>query len=1320
VLGSDEPGDSTGGSFYQPQDVAVNSTGVGGVAPGTFYVADGFNHRVQRFSPSGAFERAWGADVDLPAGGTDLEVCTVAANCKAGEPGGGNGATAGNGGLSYAAGVAVDGDTGNVYVTSLHAAQIDVYDADGTFLRAFGFDVVAGNAEFGYEVCVQAAGDVCQTGAQGTDTGQIGDGGGRLAITPSDGNPSTGRLYMAQFGLNGRIEVYDLDGANPSNFGSGTFMPDPSFGFFYSPRDIAVDAGIVYVDDKRFTPGGSEGERNEIKRYDVDSGTFLAPIDVTALASDIDSSQITMGLDIDPDSGNLLVARNDPEAGIVEIADPATAPAFADRHVAASFLDGVAVNPVSDEIIAVAQGKGILVFNDGPTPADATIGGVTDVGATGATLNAFVDSTVGGLPTDYRLQVSRNGVDWTTVANGTVAADDSETITAPIDRLLPNTLYRVRMLANRTLGNPDLVSAEVTFLTDAVKPEIGTSGADSIEETSVRLFGYVNPNSTPTSYRFEWGTASGSYPNRVPVPNESLGSGPTPVLAADEITGLQPGTTYYYRLVATSATEGTTTGPQRSVATRSAPLAARGVELVSPAVKSASGLVGSYLSSVEQISQIAEDGESVFYNLSHGLPDSTAGGDIRYMATRGEAGWSSVQMTPKLTVQSQPGFTGVYAGRYQYLAPDLSCGVLKSTQPLTPDASTAVLDRNGSNLFRRNNDGSYDLLAPEPSNAATLTLDNPATYVDLGYGVRGGSPDCRRVVFETPYRFDGANDSGLYISKDGAIESVGVLPDGSSAINVGVGSNWAGDDGTGWRSVSEDASHVYFTADSDDGSLGADGGPTRELYLWRDGEQTVKVSASETATANERAFYQAAATDGSRVAFLANYGLTADSSTGPVATNCLPDNLPRPCALYVYDVESGDLTDISASDDPTNTNGATVAGVFGASEDLSRVYFAAQGQLVAGKGRTYADNVAEAAYNVYLSDDGELTYIASVKSADVPSVGLSNLTTVVSATGGSWSVQVNPSGSTFLFVSRDNVVGYDSGGVGELYRYSVDTDETICLSCRRDGSQALPTLQLSPFQIQGHPLNPNRARMLSDDGRRAVFKLADALTPDAVDGNENFYLWDDGTLRLLYTEPTELNLNGEEMANLVGIDTSGDNIFLNTSSGLVPNDIDGVKDMYAFRVGGGFPVPPAPPVPCDPLADGCQDGGAGSVDTDTKTSSGGGNADVGERATLAIAGLSAKARRRAARSGTLALSVRTSSTGRLSLSVRAKLGRRTSQVGSVTQRVRKAGTVKVRLKLSLAARKRLRAGRRLRLTLVVSQPGARSLSRSVLLPGAGS
>ncbi len=128
-----------GNATTSPTGLAVNNT------TGDIYVADGNLNRVQRLSSSGAFISAWGKDViqSLAPGdtGTGFEVCTVAANCKAGTTGGLGGQ------LNFVAGIAVDQATGNVYVTEQNNRRISVFTAAGAFVRTFGKDVVASGSQ---------------------------------------------------------------------------------------------------------------------------------------------------------------------------------------------------------------------------------------------------------------------------------------------------------------------------------------------------------------------------------------------------------------------------------------------------------------------------------------------------------------------------------------------------------------------------------------------------------------------------------------------------------------------------------------------------------------------------------------------------------------------------------------------------------------------------------------------------------------------------------------------------------------------------------------------------------------------------------------------------------------------------------------------------------------------------------------------------------------------------------------------------------------------------------------------------------------------
>ncbi len=109
-------------------------------------------------------------------------------------------------------------------------------------------------------------------------------------------------------------------------------------------------------------------------------------------------------------------------------------------------------------------------------------------------------------------------------------------------------------------------------------PTVTTGTPTGIATPNATLVGFVNPNGLDTKYFFEYGTTTsyGSY-----TPTEDAGSGTGIVQEDEPISGLAPGTTYYFRIVASSATGESfggpvvfTTQPPQSVTTT----AASGVE----------------------------------------------------------------------------------------------------------------------------------------------------------------------------------------------------------------------------------------------------------------------------------------------------------------------------------------------------------------------------------------------------------------------------------------------------------------------------------------------------------------------------------------------------------------------------------------------------------------------------------------------------------------------------------------------------------------------------------------------------------------------
>jgi sugar lactone lactonase YvrE len=213
---------TAGGQFNGPRHVAID-------AAGAVYVADYFNHRIQKFDADGNFLLAWGWDVVSGNGNYGFEVCTQANTCKAGIGGGGKGQ------FYNPYGIAVD-PVGNIYVSDRSNHRIQKFDAAGTFLLAWGWDVVSDNGNTVFEVCTPS--DTCKAGVSGTGNGQY-NGPFGLAF---DG---AGNLYVGE-DTNHRIQKTDATGGYLRQWGSRGTEP----GKFNTPSGIAVGpTGAVYVAD---------------------------------------------------------------------------------------------------------------------------------------------------------------------------------------------------------------------------------------------------------------------------------------------------------------------------------------------------------------------------------------------------------------------------------------------------------------------------------------------------------------------------------------------------------------------------------------------------------------------------------------------------------------------------------------------------------------------------------------------------------------------------------------------------------------------------------------------------------------------------------------------------------------------------------------------------------------------------------------------------------------------------------------------------------------------------------------------------------------
>lgn len=161
-------------------------------------------------------------------------------------------------------------------------------------------------------------------------------------------------------------------------------------------------------------------------------------------------------------------------------------------------------------------------------------------------------------------------------------SNSNEPISVSLTGLTPNTTYHYQLVATAANegGSTAAESPVETFTTPkATPPWVSTDPATQIESTSATLAGSVTPPGAPTTYHFEY-VAAGEYDPQAPDPYSAGGVAPEPEASAGsgtgaeqetvDLTGLQPGTTYHYRIVATATNLVPSTvaaGPDQTFAT---------------------------------------------------------------------------------------------------------------------------------------------------------------------------------------------------------------------------------------------------------------------------------------------------------------------------------------------------------------------------------------------------------------------------------------------------------------------------------------------------------------------------------------------------------------------------------------------------------------------------------------------------------------------------------------------------------------------------------------------------------------------------------
>ncbi len=191
----------------------------------------------------------------------------------------------------------------------------------------------------------------------------------------------------------------------------------------------------------------------------------------------------------------------------------------------------------------------VLIFTTAGIPPTVITDPLTVITPTSATLNGIVNPN--GDETDYYFEYGTTTNYGSTVQGSPPSpldGCDDIYVSAYITRLLPNTTYYFRLVAPNIA---DVVyGQDQTFHTLPAPPDATTTPSSDVTSRAATLNGTVNPNCSGTSYYFEYGKTT-SY-ELGHTPEQSAGSGCDPTLVAIGVSGLEPSTTYHFRLVASN------------------------------------------------------------------------------------------------------------------------------------------------------------------------------------------------------------------------------------------------------------------------------------------------------------------------------------------------------------------------------------------------------------------------------------------------------------------------------------------------------------------------------------------------------------------------------------------------------------------------------------------------------------------------------------------------------------------------------------------------------------------------------------------------
>lgn len=201
---------------------------------------------------------------------------------------------------------------------------------------------------------------------------------------------------------------------------------------------------------------------------------------------------------------------------------------------------------VASNTMGVSYGEDKTFTAEKLIAPSAATGNAMDITLSAATLNGVVNPH--NDQTMWHFEYRKAGAEWKKTDNAGANVENNWDIKAKIWSLDPDTTYYYKLVA--TNGGGTTTGEEKTFKTAALAlPTAATGPAKNVTKSSATVTGTINPNDTPTSYWFWYGTST-QYANHT---TGQIGlTGKNDISVSADLIGLAPNTTYYYRISASN------------------------------------------------------------------------------------------------------------------------------------------------------------------------------------------------------------------------------------------------------------------------------------------------------------------------------------------------------------------------------------------------------------------------------------------------------------------------------------------------------------------------------------------------------------------------------------------------------------------------------------------------------------------------------------------------------------------------------------------------------------------------------------------------